>query len=191
MQTNRQRLLILSLATIAAIALAFPAPLPAQAGAVKSSGTSNGSGTKWSLQVDKVYAGDLEIAQSFQVAIYENLLQEMDRTTQFQQVFRDGDRRASDVPNLLVLKTTVEKYSPGSETKRAVTTVSGATKLTVRSQLCTREGKVMVEHTVNGNVRFFGNNLRATRNLARNIAKEMKKSSWPAEQPPAILTSQG
>ena len=140
--------------------------------------------------MDKVNPGDLEIAQSFQVAIYENLLQEMDRTTQFQQVFRDGDRRASDVPNLLVLKTTVEKYSPGSETKRAVTTVSGATKLTVRSQLCTREGKVIAEHTVNGNVRFFGSNLRATHNLARNIAKEMKKSSWPAEHPPAILTSQ-
>ena len=189
MRTNRQSLLILCLATIAVIALAFPTSLPAQAGGTKSSGTSKGSGTQWNLQVDKINPGDLEIAQSFQIAIYENLLQEMNKATQFQQVYRDGDRRAGDVPNLLVLKTTVEKYSRGSETKRAVTTVSGATKLTVRSQLCTREGKVVVERTVNGNVRFFGSNLRATHNLAHNIAKEIKKSSWSAEQPPAILTS--
>ena len=102
----------------------------------------------------------------------------MNTTKQFKQVFRDGDRKANEVPNLLVLKTTVEKYTPGSETRRAVTTVSGATKLTVRTQLVTREGKIVLERTVNGNVRFFGSNLRATHNLARNIAKEIKQARW-------------
>jgi len=189
MRTNRQNLITFCQATIAVFLLALPTLLPAQTGAAKSSGVSNGSRTQWSLQVDKVNPGDLDVAGAFQIAIYENLLQEMNKAAQFQQVFRDGDQKASDVPNLLVLKTTVEKYSPGSETKRAVTTVSGATKLTVRSQLCTREGKVVVERTVNGNVRFFGSNLRATHNLAHNIAKEIKKSPWSAEQPPAILTS--
>jgi c-di-AMP phosphodiesterase-like protein len=73
----------------------------------------------------------------------------------------------------------VVKYTPGSETQRAVTTVSGATKLMVRSQLVTREGEVVLERTVNGNVRFFGGNLRATHNLARNIAKVIKQSALP------------
>jgi hypothetical protein len=92
---------------------------------------------------------------------------------------------------LLVLKTTVEKYTAGSETRRAVTTVSGATKLTVRSQLLTREGKVVLERTVNGDVRFFGSNLRATHNLARNVAKTLKESSWPDfPEPTAILRVQ-
>ena len=104
------------------------------------------------------------VAYSFQVAIYENLLEELNKTKQFKQVFRDGDRKANEVPNLLVLKTTVEKYTPGNETRRAVTTVSGATKLTVRSQILTREGKIVLERTVNGDVRFFGSNLRATHN---------------------------
>ena len=71
----------------------------------------------------------------------------------------------------------VVKYTPGSETQRAVTTVSGATKLMVRSQLITRDGKIVFDRTVQGNVRFFGSNLRATHNLARNIAKVIKQSN--------------
>jgi len=113
------------------------------------------------------------------------------KTKQFQQVLRDGDLKASEVPNLLVLKTTVEKYTPGSETQRAVTTVSGTTKLTVRSQLLTREGKVVLERTVKGNVRFFGSNLRVTQNLARKIATTIKQSHvFGSGQPIAILTGQ-
>ena len=93
--------------------VAFPAWLPAQTAAVKSSDASSGSAMQWSVQVDRVNPGDLELAYSFQVAIYENLLEELNKTKQFKQVFRDGDRKASEVPNLLVLKTTVEKYTPG------------------------------------------------------------------------------
>ena len=90
-----------------------------------------------------------------------------------------------------MLKTIVENIHSGSETRRAVTTVSGATKLTVRSQLVTREGKVVLERTVKGEVRFFGSNMRATHNLARNIAKAIKESSLPeADQPAATLTGQ-
>jgi hypothetical protein len=177
--------------TLVAILLALPSRLPGQTVAAKSSGGNGASATRWSVQIDQVDPGNLDLAYSFQIAIYENLVDELNKTRQFQKVFRDGDVRASEFPNLLVLKTTVEKYTPGSETRRAVTTVSGATKLTVRSQLLTREGKVVFEHTVNGDVRFFGSNLRATHNLAHNIAKTIKQSSWSGSgQPTAILTGQ-
>jgi len=83
---------------------------------------------------------------------------------------------------LLVLKETVVKYTPGSETRRAVTTFSGATKLSVRIQLVTHEGKIVLDHTVDGNVRFFGSNLRATHNLARNIAKVIRQSEWQGSE---------
>ena len=128
--------------------------------------------------MDRVNAGDQELAYSFQVAIYENLLEELNKTKQFKYVLREGDSKASELPDLLILKTTVVKYTRGSETQRAVTTVSGATKLTVRSQLITRDGKPVLDRTVQGNVRFFGSNLRATHNLARNIAKMIKQSAW-------------
>ena len=72
-----------------------------------------------------------------------------------------------------------------------MTTVSGATKLSVRSQLCTRDGQIILERTVNGNVRFFGDNLRATHNLAKNVAKVIKQSSLPDPLLPApIVTGQ-
>jgi hypothetical protein len=164
--------------------------LPLQSATVKASG-SGMSAARWSVQIDQVDPGTLDLSHSFQVAIYENLLHELIRAKEFRDVLRDGDRRACEAPNLLVLKTMVEKYTQGSETRRAVTTVSGATKLTVRSQLVTREGKVVLERTVNGEVRLFGSNMRATHNLARNIARAIKQSSLTeADQPAVTLTGQ-
>src|ERR1700688_3261890 len=191
MKTSKCNLSIACGITLAAIMLPLPGRPLGQTAAAQFSGGNGASATRWSVQIDPVNPGNLDVAYSFQIAIYENLVDELNKTKQFQQVFRDGDVRASEFPNLLVLKTTVEKYTPGSETRRAVTTVSGATKLTVRSQLLTREGKVVFERTVNGDVRFFGSNLRATHNLAHNIAKTIKQSSWSGSgQPTAILTGQ-
>lgn len=171
-------------AIIVMVILALPYQLVAEA---KSSGTNKSSTAQWSVQVDKINPGDVALESAFQVAIYENLLDELGKTKQFKQVFRSGDRNANakDVPNLLLLKTTVQKYTAGSETKRAVTTVSGATKLNVLSQLCGRDGKVVLELTVEGDVHFFGSNLRATHNLARNVAKKIKESTLPDPSPEA------
>ncbi len=141
-----------------------------------------------SVQVSQVNAGATSVTPSFQAAIYENLVEELSKTKRFRDVLRDGDHKAGDVADLLVLKTTVEKYSPGSETLRAATTVAGWTKLTVHTQLSTRDGKVVLERTVSGKVRFFGSNLRATHNLARNIAKAVKKSPLANPAPPALAT---
>jgi hypothetical protein len=141
----------------------------------------SGGAQPWSVQVDRVDPGDVALDPSFGAAIYENLLEELAKTEQFKQVFRSGDRNANDTLGLLTLKTTVQKYTPGSETRRAVTTVSGATKLNVRVQLVTREGRVVQEHVVDGNVRFIGGNLRATHNLAHNVAATLKKSTLPEQ----------
>jgi hypothetical protein len=191
MKTGKCGLSIACVIALLAIVLAFPGRLPGQTAAAQSSGGNRTSAMRWSVQVDRIDPGNLDLAYSFQIAIYENLVEELKKVKQFQQVFRDGDLKASEVPNLLVLQTTVEKYTPGSETRRAVTTVSGATKLTVRSQLLTRDGKVVLQHTVNGDVRFFGSNLRATHNLARNIAETIKQSHVSGSgQPTAMLTGQ-
>jgi hypothetical protein len=145
------------------------------------SGTAGGDGDaqQWSVQIDKVAPGDVIIERSFRDAIYENLLEELAKTKQFKQLYRSGDRNAKDVPHLLILKTTVQAYTPGSETRRAVTTVSGATKLNVRIQLLTPEGHQVLEHVVAGNVRFLGSNLRATHNLAHSVAATLKRSMLP------------
>ena len=149
--------------------------------AESSTDGKSGGAQPWSVQVDRVDPGDVGLEPSFGAAIYENLLEELTKTEQFKQVFRSGNRNANDAPGLLILKTTVQKYTPGSETRRAVTTVSGATKLNVRVQLVTRNGQVVEEHVVDGNVRFIGGNLRATHNLAHNVAATLKKSPLPEQ----------
>ena len=135
---------------------------------------------QWNVQIQKVQQGDVNIERAFTVAIYENLLAEVAKTKRFDRVFRDGDRNAHGVSGLLLLNTTIQSYTPGSETKRAVTTVAGATKLKVLSKLSTPDGQVILERSVTGDVRFFGGNLRATHNLAHHIAKAVNEAKLPA-----------
>jgi hypothetical protein len=159
--------------SLAAVAIVIAMPLAVLAGPAR------GRVAQWSVQLKQVEAGDSNIAPEFKAAIYENLVIELTKTKQLSAVLRDGDHAAQYVSNLLILKTIVESYQPGSETKRAVTTVAGATKLKVRTQLCTLDGRVIFERVVDGNVRFFGGNLRATQNLARNVAKAVKQEKLP------------
>jgi hypothetical protein len=172
---NRQR------GALAALVLLLGASQPQlfiSTAIAESSIVGKGGGAQpWSVQVDRVDPGEVGLEPSFGAAIYENLLEELAKTEQFKQLFRSGDRNANDVSSLLILKTTVQNYTPGSETRRAVTTINGATKLNVRIQLVTREGHVVLEKVVDGNVRFIGGNLRATHNLAHNVAMTLKRSA--------------
>jgi hypothetical protein len=203
MKTNRETSLASNMATLSLLALhrrnrqrgalaalvlllgALQFQLFVSTALAKSSSIGkNGNTRPWSVQVERVDPGDVGLEPSFRAAIYENLLEELAKTGQFKQVFRSGDRNANSVSSLLILKTTVQKYTPGSETRRAVTTVNGATKLNVRIQLLTREGHVVVENVVDGNVRFIGGNLRATHNLAHNVAVTLNRSTLPEQADP-------
>jgi hypothetical protein len=132
----------------------------------------------WAIQIEPVSAEEGQLPPDFAMAIYERIIQEITKSNTFQQVFRSGDRRATDVPNLLILTTKLEKFERGSETKRAVTTVSGATKVSVHAQLATRDSQIKVDKTAQGTVRLFGGNLNATQNLAKNIAELISHSSF-------------
>ena len=131
----------------------------------------------WAIQVERVDSTAAALPGNFSVAIYEDLLNQVAKTERFENVFRSGDRRAEGVTNLLVLKTSVVSFTEGSETKRAVTTVSGATKISVRMQLVARDGHLLVDKTVQGRVRFFGGNLKATDDLTKGMAKVLAETS--------------
>jgi hypothetical protein len=145
-------------------------------------------GQTWSVQVDRVDPGGTTLDPCFSDAIYENLLRQLPKSKRFKNVLRSGDRNANDVSGMLVLKTIVEKYSPGSETRRAVTTVTGATKLKVHIQLITRNGRIVLDRVVEGNVRFIGDNLGATKKVSNNTGKILKRSILPA--PTALIPQQ-
>jgi len=51
-----------------------------------------------------------------------------------------------------------------------VTTVAGATSITVHCQFTSPDAKPLLARDVNGKVRFFGGNLRATYDFAKKAA---------------------
>jgi hypothetical protein len=123
------------------------------------------------IRIEQVDAGDVVIPMEFRVAIYESLLDRVRQGQKFKQVFRSGDRQADGVQGLVTLKTKIERFQEGSQTKREVTTVSGATKVDVSATVVASDGKVLLEKNLTGKVRFFGENLGATHDLAKRIAK--------------------
>ena len=161
----------------------------------------NGGFQQWSLRVDKVDTGDVSLDPSLESALHKNLLRELAKTKRFKQVLLGSDRNAREVPDLLILKMTVQEYPSSSVTHRSSlgdagllgvvaelflrfcgrTTVSGGTKLNARVQLYTREGQLILDNVVEVDV---GDNSRATHDLAHNVAVTLKRSTLPD---PAIM----
>jgi len=134
----------------------------------------------WSIQVEPVQAEEGQLPPDFSMAVYEDLIGQLVKSNKFQQVYRSGDHQAEGVPNLLVLRMTLLNFERGNQTERAVTTVKGATKVQVHLKVSPRDGNVLVEKDVQGTVRFFGENLKATFALAKDIAKTLDEASLPA-----------
>jgi hypothetical protein len=121
------------------------------------------------IQVEMIQADEIKLPAEFQVALYENLIRQLEKKG-FKHVYRDGDRNAANVADLVVLRSTVRGFKAGSERAREVTTVSGATSITVHCQFTRPDGTSLLERDVNGKVRFFGGNLRATYDFAKKAA---------------------
>jgi len=62
----------------------------------------------------------------------------------FQHVYRDSDRTAANVADLVVLHSTVRGFKAGSERARQVTTVAGATSITVHCQFTSYDAKPLL-----------------------------------------------
>ena len=129
------------------------------------------------IQIRMVEAEEIKLPPDFQMALYENLVQEVTRTGKFQQVYRDGDKRAADVPDLVTLRSIVRGFQEGSARARQVTTVAGATHIKMHVELASRDGKVLLNRDVEGKVRFFGENLRATYDFAKKVAKLLQQNA--------------
>jgi hypothetical protein len=113
---------------------------------------------------------DLQIPEDTRVATYENVILQLTKTKKFQHVYRSGDRTAADVPDLVILRLIPQAFKKGSQKQREVTTITGATSIKVTIQFASRDGKILREKVVEGKVRFYGENLRATYDLAKKVA---------------------
>jgi hypothetical protein len=127
------------------------------------------------LQVEMIQSDEIKLPAEFQVALYENLIRQLEKNG-FSHVYRDGDRNASNVAGLVVLHSTVRGFKAGSERARQVTTVSGATSITIHCHFTNPDGTSLLEQDVSGKVRFFGGNLRATYDFAKKAAHVVKEN---------------
>ena len=126
------------------------------------------------IEVVMVHSDEIKLPAEFQVALYENLVRQLEKRG-FTHVYREDDRNAASVADLVVLHSVVRGFRAGSERERQVTTFAGTTSITVHCSFTTSDGRVLLERDVNGKVRFFGGNLRATHDFA-------KKASQVAQQ---------
>jgi len=123
------------------------------------------------IQVEMVKSDEIQLPIQFQLALYEHLISEITKTGKFQHVYRDGDKDAASASGLVILHSNVFGFKQGSEEKRQVTTVSGATQIKVHVNFTDKDGKSELSQDVTGNVRFLGGNLRATYDYAKKVAQ--------------------
>ncbi len=122
------------------------------------------------IQILMVQSDEVTLPIEFRLALYENLIEHIQTTNKFQHVYRDGDPAATTVPDLIVLHSNVYGFKKGSEEKRQVTTVSGATSIKVHCLFTDKTGRSELAQDVTGEVRFMGGNLRATLDFAKKVA---------------------
>ncbi len=123
------------------------------------------------IQVLMIQSDEIKLPADFQISLYENLIQQLQKQGGFQHVYRDGDHNAAAVGDLVVLHSTVRGFKKGSEMARNVTTVTGKTSIDVHCEFTDKDGKTVLERDLNGKVRFIGGNLRATLDFAKKAAK--------------------
>lgn len=123
------------------------------------------------VEVKMIPSDELILPPEFRVSLYENLIEQLRKRAVFQRVYRDGDRNAGNAADLITLECTVVKFKKGNETLREVTTIAGATSMTLRCEFRDKDESLLLVRDIAGKARFFGGNLRATYDFAKNTAK--------------------
>jgi hypothetical protein len=132
--------------------------------------------TAGAIQIEPIDTGDVNIPAEFRYAIYERLIEKVKKDGEFPKVYRGGDRDANSVADLVVLRTKISRFKQGSQTQRELTTVTGGTTVDVAVTVERKNGGVLLDNSITGHVRFFGENLGVTNDLAKRIAKVLKEN---------------
>jgi hypothetical protein len=130
------------------------------------------------ITVMMIESDEIKLPAEFQISLYENLVQQLQKKGGV-HVYRQGDRNSATAPNLIVLRSTVRGFKKGSEMARQVTTVAGATSISVHCEFTDKNGQLLLARDINGKVRFFGGNLKATYDFAKKTASVTHETFSP------------
>jgi hypothetical protein len=123
------------------------------------------------IEVLPIVSDEIKLPAEFRVSLYENLIDQLQAGGGFQRVYGEGDRNVQDAGDFVILHRTVRGFKQGSERARQVTTVAGATSIKIHCLFTDKNGKPLLDQDIEGKVRFFGGNLRATYDFAKKVAK--------------------
>jgi len=130
------------------------------------------------IQIEPIVPGNVQIPDEFRMAIYENLIEKLSKSSIFPHAYRSGDHRAEQFDDLLTLRTTIDKFNQGNQMERRLTGVLGATKIKVHAKIYNRASEEVHAVSVEGKVRIFGENIGATSDVAKRITKTLRNSSF-------------
>src|ERR1700743_282351 len=57
------------------------------------------------IQVDMIHSDEIKLPAEFQVAMYEDLIRQLQKKGGFAHVYREGDRNAASAPALVIFST--------------------------------------------------------------------------------------
>ena len=155
---------------LACVLLLLVGSLWGQTGSADSNSKTARKSLPSSIQIEPTDPGDVPMPPEFRLAIYENLITQIEKSGRFQHVYRSGDKDAASVPDLITLRTTAQSFKKGSQKEREVTTVAGSSSIILKVHITDHAGQTLVDRNVEGKVRFFGENLRATYDFSKKVA---------------------
>jgi hypothetical protein len=129
-----------------------------------------------SIRIEPVETDDILIPAEFRYAIYEHVVERVRQAGTFQRVIRSGDHSGDSIPDLVTLHMKVAGFKEGNRTVRELTTVLGSTTIDIDTTVVGHDGRTMLEKSITGKVRFRGDNIGATNDLAKHITKLLRES---------------
>ncbi len=115
-----------------------------------------------------------DIPSAFPSTLFEDLIEQLTQSNLFAHVWRAGDRRRT--PDTLVLHADIQSWNKGSARKRGLVPFTGATAIKAGVTLTDASGRTVFQREVNGTKRMKGEGLEVTKDLAKNIRKELEKT---------------
>lgn len=135
-----------------------------------------------SVRILRPSSPEVRLPDDFRMAIYEQVIANLQKDGKL-KVYRDGEKVPPEASDLVELHIEVWGFKEGSARMRQVTTVIGETRINVRLRATHHAShghhKELMHRNVMGNVKYFGENIRATGDLAKAISKLVKKSFVP------------
>ena len=126
------------------------------------------------LRVEPVAPGS-NIPAEYRLAIYEDVVERLQRSGLYRRVYRSEESASDNDPNLQSLVMAVDQFKQGSQTLRELTLILGATKVTMHLSLNQLGGESLLDTKTTGRVLFFGENLDVTRDAAKHVFKVVRK----------------